>query len=140
MSSWTTDGRWYWGSLSGSLHELDSLSNASVIDDDFLVLSIQNKVDRFLRGRARPGKDYKWMTGYRTNQLLELRRGPTSSDAAELIRLISTSRFATSYFLKWHVKNPKHPLEIQRVMQNESCEEAIRRISEMRLDTSDFNL
>jgi hypothetical protein len=140
MNSWSTGNNWYWGSLTTSLHELEGLTLANVLDDDFLTLSIRNKVDRFLKGKARLGKDYKWMTGYRANQLLELRWGPNSSDAAELIRLISTSRFATSYFLKWHVKNPKHPLEIQRVMQNESCEEAVRRISEMRLDTSDFNL
>jgi hypothetical protein len=93
---------------------------------------IKQTMLRLENGEARKGKDYKFLVGFESDALYELRWQFSHLSTNRPARLILSSLEPTiSIALLWHIKNPELSADNQRLLQNKACLEAINRKREI---------
>ena len=103
------------------------------LGDDFQLTQIEieailAKIERFANRKARKNKDFKFLRGYTSDSLFELRWNfPNHAKPIQLRLIAATCENSKILLLVWHLKDPALELEDQRQRQNAACEIAIER-------------
>lgn len=93
---------------------------------------IKQTMLRLENGEARKGKDYKFLVGFESDALYELRWQFSHLSTNRPARLTLSSLEPTiSIALLWHLKNSELSADNQRLLQNKACLEAINRKREI---------
>lgn len=90
--------------------------------------SIAKKIKAFSVGTARRNKDFKYLAGFSSHGLFELRWDLEVGGEARKVRLIGANLDSSAtLLLLWHAKNPRMTSENQRTLMNLACKKAIER-------------
>lgn len=112
-----------------SLNELaTALGFESGILPTRLELLVEEKLLMLCEGRARKGKDFKYLVGFADCNLFELRWDISTNSSNSKVRLIGSDQGSKLILLAWHVKDADTPSEVQRDLMNMACLSAIERM------------
>lgn len=111
-----------------------SLVTPDVIAELGLTLSPQSRndirvtLDTYSKGLARKNRDFKYLAGFRSDRLFELRWELLLGADYRPLRLIGAELSdSASLLLLWHLKDPSLPSDAQRQLMNRACGRAIER-------------